>query len=93
MERIKIFFQHNVPSLKDTGMKFMWGCGVLAVIWMEGNKRIFDDYNGAEVEDLLEKVRFWSALWASVLVKFKDYFLLHFSRHKVCGHLSLYVLA
>lgn len=74
-------------------MKFMWGCGVLAVIWMEGNKRIFDDYNGAEVEDLLEKVRFWSALWASVLVKFKDYFLLHFSRHKVCGHLSLYVLA
>lgn len=41
---------------------------------METNKGIFDVLNGGEVEDLWEKVRFLSALWASVQLNLKTTF-------------------
>lgn len=41
---------------------------------MERNRRMFEDYIGTGVEELWERVTFWSALWASVLLPFKDCF-------------------
>lgn len=50
---------------RDTGFgkgkkaKALWGCSVLPVIWvvwMERNRRIFDDNSGVGVEDLWEKL-------------------------------------
>jgi len=58
--------------------KILWSCRLLAVfwvIWMERNKRIFDDVNGLCVEALWDRVCFWSALWASVTPLFRDYSL------------------
>ena len=45
--------------------KVLWGCSVLAVIWvlwMERNRRIFEDYRGAGMEELWDGVKFVSAL-------------------------------
>lgn len=61
-----------------TKAKALWGCLVLAVfwnIWLERNKRIFEDYTGVGVSDLWGRVRYWAALWASVSNDFKNYSL------------------
>lgn len=47
---------------RDTGFgkgkkaKALWGCSAFPVIWMERNRRIFDDNSGVWVEDLWEKL-------------------------------------
>ncbi|CAL2262014.1 unnamed protein product [Prunus armeniaca] len=54
----------------------LWGCLVHSVfwnIWMERNRRIFEDYKGVGVSDLWDRVKYWAALWASVTEDFKDY--------------------
>lgn len=45
---------------------------MISVIWMERNKRIFEDYSGHVVEELWDKVRFWSSIVASVSSEFRD---------------------
>ncbi|CAL9018470.1 unnamed protein product [Prunus brigantina] len=54
----------------------LWRCLVHSVfwnIWMERNRRIFEDYKGVGVRDLWDRVKYWAALWASVTKDFKDY--------------------
>ncbi|KAM0963163.1 hypothetical protein ACFX2A_022668 [Malus domestica] len=56
--------------------KALWGCLVSAVfwnIWLERNKRIFEDYTGVGVEVLWGRVKYWAALWASVSNVFNNY--------------------
>jgi hypothetical protein len=48
---------------------------VFWVIWLERNKRIFDDFPGLCVEGLWDRVNFWSALWTSVTPLFRNYSL------------------
>ena len=43
------------------------------VIWLERNKRIFDDFPGLCVEGLWDQISFLSALWASVTPMFRNY--------------------
>ena len=60
--------------------KALWGCLMSAVfwnIWLERNKRIFEDYTGVGVADLWGRVRYWATLWASVSNDFKNYSLSH----------------
>ena len=55
--------------------KVLWGCcrmAILWVIWLERNRRIFDNFKGVGVEELWERVRFWSSLWASITPEFRD---------------------
>lgn len=40
---------------------------VILVVWMERNKRTFETYGGAELEELWERIKFWASLWASNL--------------------------
>jgi hypothetical protein len=61
---------------RNKKVKVLWSCRVVAVfwaIWMERNRRIFDDFNGLCVEALWDRVCFWSALWASVTPLFRNY--------------------
>ncbi|ONI36148.1 hypothetical protein PRUPE_1G572100 [Prunus persica] len=54
----------------------LWGClvhSVFWIIWMERNRRIFEDYKGVRVSDLWDRVKYWAAFWASVTKDFKDY--------------------
>ncbi|CAL8992526.1 unnamed protein product [Prunus brigantina] len=56
----------------------LWGCLVHSVfwnIWIERNRRIFEDYKGVGVSELWDRVKYWAALWASVTEDFKDYAL------------------
>ncbi|XP_009335445.1 uncharacterized protein LOC103928158 [Pyrus x bretschneideri] len=58
--------------------KALLGCLVSAVfwnIWLECNKRIFEDYTGVGVVNLWGRVRYWAALWVSVSNDFKNYSL------------------
>lgn len=43
------------------------------VLWMEGNKRVFDDVKGEEVEHLWLRVHFLASLWASTSPIFKEH--------------------
>ncbi|TQD89699.1 hypothetical protein C1H46_024693 [Malus baccata] len=55
--------------------KVLWGCLVLAIfwnIWMERNKRIFEDYTGVGAEELWGRVKYWAAFWASVTKEFNN---------------------
>lgn len=42
---------------------------------MERNKRTFEAYGGAELEELWERIKFWASLWASTSWEFKHYTL------------------
>jgi hypothetical protein len=56
--------------------KILWGSSVLAVIWviwMERNRRIFEDYRGVGLEELWLRVKYLAALWSSFSVEFRDY--------------------
>lgn len=64
--------------------KGMWGFLVLDVFWMvwlERNERVFEDFVGVEVEELWDKVRFWSAFWASFSRQFSG--VCTFFKHKI----------
>lgn len=39
---------------------------------MESNRRIFEDYKGVGVDELWDRVKLWTALWASVTNVFKN---------------------
>ncbi|KAM2348663.1 hypothetical protein ACFX1X_012268 [Malus domestica] len=55
--------------------KVLWGCLVSAIfwhIWLERNKRIFEDYTGVGAEELWGRVKYWAALWASVTKEFDN---------------------
>lgn len=70
-EKSNAFGKHKKP-------KKNWSCGVLAVIlvvWMEQNKRTFEAYGGAELEEFWERIKFWASLWASTSWEFKHYTL------------------
>ncbi|KAM1375219.1 hypothetical protein ACFX2I_025682 [Malus domestica] len=61
---------------KGRKAKTLWGSLLLALfwnIWLERNKRVFEDYKGVGVEELWDRVKHWAALWASVSVEFRDY--------------------
>ncbi|KAM1060262.1 hypothetical protein TB1_024191 [Malus domestica] len=61
---------------KGRKAKTLWGSLLMALfwnIWLERNKRVFEDYKGVGVEDLWDRVKHWAALWASVSVEFRDY--------------------
>ncbi|CAL2278177.1 unnamed protein product [Prunus armeniaca] len=67
---------HFVISGRGKGASTLWGCLVQSVfwnIWLEHNRRIFDEYEGAGVGELWDRVKFWAALWASVTSDFEDY--------------------
>jgi hypothetical protein len=56
--------------------KVLWGSSLLAVIWviwMERNRRIFEDYRGVGLEELWLRVKYLAALWFSFSVEFRDY--------------------
>ena len=56
--------------------KVLWGSSVLAVIWviwMERNRRIFEDYKGVGLEELWLRVKYLAALWSSFSAEFRDY--------------------
>ncbi|KAI5321585.1 hypothetical protein L3X38_030656 [Prunus dulcis] len=60
---------------KGKKTKVLWGCVVQAIfwnLWMESNRRIFEDYKGVGVDELWDRVKLWAALWASVINVFKD---------------------
>ncbi|VVA33689.1 Hypothetical predicted protein [Prunus dulcis] len=64
-------------SLKLWGKKakILWGSLMQAVIWnlwLECNRRIFEDYKGVGVVESWDRVKFWAALWASTSLAFKD---------------------
>ena len=55
--------------------KILWGSLMQAVVWnlwLERNRRIFEDYKGVGVVELWDRVKFWVALWASTSLAFKD---------------------
>ena len=55
--------------------KILWGSLMQAVVWnlwLERNRRIFEDYKGVGVAELWDRVKFWAALWASTSLAFKD---------------------
>ncbi|KAI5330832.1 hypothetical protein L3X38_020958 [Prunus dulcis] len=55
--------------------KILWGSLMQAVVWnlwLERNRRIFEDYKGVGVAELWDRVKFWAALWASTSIAFKD---------------------
>ncbi|TQD79454.1 hypothetical protein C1H46_034973 [Malus baccata] len=54
-------------------------------IWMERNKRVFEDYMGVEVEELWDKTKHWAALWSSVAAEFRDYNPLSIARDWVAA--------
>ncbi|CAL2233313.1 unnamed protein product [Prunus armeniaca] len=41
-------------------------------LWLERNRRIFEDYKGVGVIELWDRVKFRAALWASTSLAFKD---------------------
>jgi hypothetical protein len=56
--------------------KVLWGCSMLAVIWvlwLERNRRIFEDVRGAGLEELWIRVKYVAALGATVSSEFRDY--------------------
>jgi hypothetical protein len=58
--------------------KILWSCRMLAVfwvIWLERNRRTFDNVPELCVESLWDRITFWSALWASVTAEFRHYSL------------------
>lgn len=70
LTRIGLFSEKSNAFGKNKKPKKIWNCGVLAVIlvvWMERNKRTFEAYGGAELEELWEIIKFWASLWASNL--------------------------
>lgn len=74
----KGFLLHEVHGIlvfaNGKKTKFLLGCSALAVLlvlWME-RKWIFEDYRGAGVEELWDRVKFSSALWGSVSINFND---------------------
>ncbi|XP_024195633.1 uncharacterized protein LOC112198748 [Rosa chinensis] len=76
LERNDLLRENPIAFGKGKKARTLWGCGVLAVvwvIWMERNKRLFENYGGVEKEDLWERVKFWASLWVSISKEFKDY--------------------
>lgn len=66
--------RHKLPG-KGPKAKVLWGCSVLAVlwvVWLERNISNFDNHARREGEELWEKVRVWSSLWASTSSEFRD---------------------
>ena len=60
---------------KGKKSKALWGCLVSAIfwnIWLERNKRIFEDYTGVGAEVLWGRVKYWAAFWASVTKEFNN---------------------
>lgn len=50
------------------------GIAVLAVIWviwLERNMWTFEEHRELEVDDLWDKIVFWSSFWVSISVAFK----------------------
>ncbi|CAL8157247.1 unnamed protein product [Prunus armeniaca] len=67
---------HFVVWGKGKRASTLWGCLVHYVFWnisLERNRRIFEDYKGAGVSELWDRVKYWVALWASITKEFKDY--------------------
>ena len=64
------------------GRSYLWRTAVLAimwVIWLERNNRIFEGIE-ASVEDLWEKVRFWTAIWVYKTKSFEQFSFLDLNR-------------
>ncbi|XP_030483308.2 uncharacterized protein LOC115699905 [Cannabis sativa] len=64
------------------GRSYLWRTAVLAiiwVIWLERNNRIFEGIE-ASVEDLWEKVRFWTAVWVYKTKSFEQFSFLDLNR-------------
>ncbi|KAB2615114.1 ribonuclease H protein [Pyrus ussuriensis x Pyrus communis] len=69
-ESVNHIFLHCSYTIQLWKAKALWGCLVSAVfwnIWLERNKRIFEDYT----------VRYWASFWASVSNDFKNLSLSH----------------
>lgn len=78
LTKLDLLSGNPIAFINGKNAKILWGCGVLAVnwvVWMERNKRIFEDYGGAGLEELWERVKLWASLWASISREFKDYTL------------------
>ncbi|KAM1157902.1 hypothetical protein ACFX1X_028768 [Malus domestica] len=55
--------------------KALWGCLVSAIfwnIWLERNRRIFEDYTGVGAKVLWGRVKYWASFWASVTKEFNN---------------------
>ncbi|BBG93501.1 trithorax-like protein 2 [Prunus dulcis] len=79
--REHFIYNSLVGSITKTtrGSSFMLGIVLarmaLAVIWnlwLERNRRIFEDYKGVGMVELWDRVKFWAAPWASTSPAFKD---------------------
>ncbi|XP_040371882.1 uncharacterized protein LOC112192237 isoform X2 [Rosa chinensis] len=78
LQRSELLREKPLAFGKGKKAKTLWGCGVLAVcwvVWLERNRRIFENYGGSEREDMWERVKFWASLWVSISKEFKDYSL------------------
>lgn len=42
------------------------------VVWGERNRRIFENIEGDEIDQIWDRIRFWSSLWLSTTSEFRD---------------------
>ncbi|KAL6286480.1 hypothetical protein ACE6H2_010870 [Prunus campanulata] len=66
----------------------LWGCLVHSLfwnIWLERNRRIFDDCSGGSVLEVWERVKFGAALWASVTIELRKYSYSYIARDLVAA--------